>query len=68
MKLPCSDEAIVDARKVREYLLSTTHPVGRFKAAFFMSLGYSGDAWEELVEDLRSLAVFGDVVNEEETR
>jgi hypothetical protein len=44
MSLPNADRAIVDPAKVRDYLLS--HPVGRFKAAFFLSLGYSQDRWE----------------------
>jgi hypothetical protein len=30
--------------------------VGRFKAAFFESLGYSADAWQRLEADLRVLA------------
>jgi hypothetical protein len=33
--LPNSERAIVDEAKVRDYLLSPSHPVGRFKAAFF---------------------------------
>lgn len=40
MRLPRADSAIIDDRKLREYLLSAEHPVGRFKAAFFRSLGY----------------------------
>lgn len=46
MSLPNADRAIVDPAKVRDYLLSASHPVGRFKAAFFLSLGYSEDRWE----------------------
>jgi hypothetical protein len=41
MKLPAAESAIIDEAKVREYLLSTEHPVGRFKARFFIGLGYS---------------------------
>lgn len=37
MKLPNGQKAVVDERKVREYLLSASHPVGRFKARFFGS-------------------------------
>lgn len=45
MKLPERDRAIIDAEKLRDYLLSPSHPVGRFKAAFFASLGYTQANW-----------------------
>ena len=51
----------VDA-KVREYLLSPTHPVGRFKSVFFIALGFSPDRWEALRDALRELARTGDAV------
>ncbi len=35
MKLPNSDRAEVDVRKLSEYCLSPTHPVGKHKAAVF---------------------------------
>ena len=38
---------------VSNYLLSATHPVGCFKAAFFRRLGYSADGWGRLEADLR---------------
>ena len=53
MKLPGADRALIDPSKVRDYLLSASHPVGRFKAVFFIALGYSPTAWESLAEDLR---------------
>ena len=56
MRLPRAECAIVDAAKLRDYLLSPTHPIGRFKAAFFVSLGYSHEAWQTLAADLRSHA------------
>jgi hypothetical protein len=51
------ERAAVDAAKIRDYLLSDSHPVGRFKAAFFAALGYSAVAWEGLAADLRSHAL-----------
>jgi len=36
------------------YLLSRSHPVGRFKAAFFLGLGYSAEDWSRLEADLRA--------------
>ena len=62
MSLPNSDRAVIDAAKVPDYLLSEAHPVGRFKAAFFVSLGYSRDHWELLRDDLLALARAGPAV------
>ena len=54
MRLPQADEAIISAEKLRNYLLSGEHPVGRFKAVFFRSLGYSANDWPALEADLRA--------------
>ncbi len=62
MRLPNADRAIVDPAKVRDYLLSSAHPVGRFKATFFVSLGYTQDQWETLRDGLLALAGSGDAV------
>ena len=35
MRLPNAELAIIDPKKIRDYLLSSVHPVGRFKAHFF---------------------------------
>ena len=59
MSLPNSGSAVVDAAKVRDYLLSETHPVGRFKAAFLATLGYSANHWELLRDDLLALGRAG---------
>lgn len=53
MGVPNAVHAAIDPKKLREYLLSTTHPVGRFKAAYFGSLGFSRDSLEELETCLR---------------
>lgn len=45
--------AVIDAAKVRDYLLSEAHPVGRFKAEFFKALGFRQDRWQELERALR---------------
>lgn len=62
MKLPFAERAIVEPEKVREYLLSATHPVGRFKAAFFSVLGYTDENWAELQRDLLRIAADGEAV------
>jgi len=61
-KLPAADRAIIDASKVRDYLLSASHPIGRFKAAFFRRLGYSESDWPRLQADLKSLAQTNDAI------
>lgn len=48
MELPNRHLAVVDDAKVRDYLLSISHPIGHFKAAFFIALGFSPERWQEL--------------------
>ena len=60
MKLPNGGVAIVEERKIREYLVSRSHPVGRFKARFFASLGYGPDNWRVLAAAIRGLATHED--------
>ena len=47
--------AIIPTEKLRDYLLSSTHPIGRYKSAFFQSLGYLRDQHEILERDLRAV-------------
>lgn len=56
MNIPNAERAIVEPSKVRDYLLSPTHAVVRFKAAFFGRLGYAQDNWRELQRDLALIA------------
>jgi hypothetical protein len=51
--LPNADLVEIDPEKLRGYLLSSTHPVGRFKARFFAALGYAAERWQQLEADLR---------------
>lgn len=53
MKLPNVEQAIIFLEKIRNYLLSASHPIGKFKVIFFQSLGYREDNWEILDRDLR---------------
>lgn len=57
MNLPGVDRAVIDEAKIRDYLLSDAHPVGRFKAAFFIGLGYSIASWQGLAADLQRHAM-----------
>ena len=54
MKLPNAGRATIDPTKLRDYLLSSAHPVGRFKVQFFETLGYAQDDWPRLEADLRA--------------
>ncbi len=58
MKLPNADQAIIPPEKIRDYLLSSSHPIGKFKAVFFKSIGYNEDNWQQLVLRPRSPDVF----------
>ena len=65
MKLPRADRVQIDDRKVREYLLSRSHPVGRFKARFFAAVGFDDTTATAFVAELRRIAESG-VVDETE--
>lgn len=62
MEIPNAHRAVIEPAKLRDYLLSPTHPVGRFKAPFFLALGYSAAAWHRLEADLRSQHLRQDAV------
>ena len=67
MKLPAAERAWIEPAKIRDYLLSREHSVGRFKTVFFENLGYSGDVWQRLEADLRALALTGEATPGEQT-
>ena len=60
MQLPGAERAYVDSVKVRDYLLSPEHPVGRGKARFFAALGFRRAEWPALQAALLALAREGD--------
>ena len=68
MKLPVSDQAVMEAAKLRDYLLSFAHPVGRIKAAFFAAYGYTANNWRQLEADLRRLVEAQDVNKSQSSR
>ena len=68
MKLPNAADAIIEADKLREYLLSPSHPVGRFKAAIFRSMGYSQDNWPQFEADLRMHHLSEDIAESVKSR
>ena len=52
--MPNAQGAIIDEAKLRGYLLSDVHPVGRFKARFFAALGFTEANWGEFSAALRA--------------
>lgn len=67
MQIPNADRAVIDPVNLHGYLLSRSHPVGRFKAGFFHELGYSAEEWRQLETDLRSQHLGRDATLEEQT-
>jgi len=53
VRVPNAESAVIDPAKIRDYLLSTSHPVGRFKARFFIGLGFRADDWGTCARALR---------------
>ena len=53
MKLPNHENAVISQEKLQHYLLSKTHPIGRFKASIFEELGYRQREWAKLQTDLK---------------
>ena len=48
IKLPGIASAILDDRKITQYLLNNVHPTGASKATFFISFGFSLESWADL--------------------
>jgi hypothetical protein len=67
VKLPGADDVRIDERKVREYLLSRSHPVGRFKARVFAALGFDEISADVFVAEIRRIALEGEVSEVEDT-
>ncbi len=57
MKLPNRENAFVPTQKLKDYLLSETHPVGKAKAKFFRSFGYNEANVELLERGLLTIAL-----------
>ena len=68
VKLPIAKHAIIDDTKIRDYLLSPIHPIGRYKCRFFLEIGYETGHWEILRQDLLSLVASEDAQESDQTR
>lgn len=67
MKLPNLHVAVVPQEKICGYLLSSTHPAGRIKAAFFSQFGFAVSSWETLAAALTRHATDHGVVTTKES-
>jgi len=67
MRLPNQQKVIIPEMKIRGYLLSSSHPYGRHKAAFFNRFGFRAKYWELLTSALRAHAALYEVAQVEET-
>ncbi len=56
MPFPLAEHASVAEEKIRDYLLNLAHPVGGSKAAWFASIGYTTENWQDLAEALLEVA------------
>jgi hypothetical protein len=61
MKLPNRERAYIPSLKLYDYLLSKTHPVGRWKARFFRALGFDVTNVDVLKQQLIAIAHSEDV-------
>jgi hypothetical protein len=67
VRLPNADAVEIDVRKVRDYLLSAKHPIGRHKARFFAAFGFTEASVTEFIAEIRRIAASEDVVSVEDT-
>ena len=61
MKLPYRNNSYVPRKKLTDYLLSETHPVGRLKAKFFTSIGFDLTNVTKLEQSLLNIAYDQDI-------
>ena len=57
--MPNCSKAVLAPEKLRDYLLSPLHPIGRYKALFFRTLGYDQTSWQQLAAAGGRPAIFG---------
>lgn len=56
MKLPNSKDAVISNEKIIDYILSETHPVGKFKARLFQKFGFNNTNANLFEKSLRKIA------------
>lgn len=66
--VPNAGSATVDSKKLRDYLLSEVHPVGRHKARAFAACGYYAYNSDDLLAELKRHISEGDVIQKIESK
>jgi hypothetical protein len=66
-KLPNANIAVIPESKIVDYLLSDKHRVGKSKAAFFKSFGFSHEWWQELKDALHQHVLKNSLAEIEQT-
>jgi hypothetical protein len=66
--LPNAEKAFIEPEKLKDYILSPVHPIGRFKATFFQRAGYSRNRWEIMEDDLRNLILTETIAKTEDIK
>lgn len=61
MTLPDKENAYIPLLKIKDYLLSETHPIGKSKAKFFRSLGFNDTNGDLLKQGLLTIARMDDI-------
>lgn len=61
MKLPNRRNVVIAKEKLKNYLLSQTHPVGSSKAKFFRRFGFNENSVDELIKSLTEIAQMNEV-------
>lgn len=67
-KLPNSDKAVIESGKLKDYLLSLSHPIGMGKAKFFMQFGFTPENLHDLEEALRDHGLTRTVLKQEPSK
>ncbi len=67
MKLPDADKAVIERKKIVDYLLNAVHPYGASKARIFAKYGFQAEKWEDLAKALRHHGQTHDVKRVRET-
>ena len=62
MKLPNSQNAVVERAKVTGYLLATSSPRGKSKANFFVRFGFNTENWQAFADALKFQGATNEVV------
>lgn len=68
MKLPNRENAVVEDEKILDYLISESHPIGRFKAKVFRRLGFDETNVDLFRKCLKSIANAEEIVSTRNTK